>query len=243
MKPYRHRRQHRGHRFRYGIGHWNNHRLHTQHFHSGQKRKSGRRRWVLVVGGVVGLVVIALLILGGLSYRSLLHARDQLDDARATMTQALGNRDQLDTLSGRQHAKMEIAKVKADAVSARSGLQSSWALKVLGQLPLLDTQRNGLLQLVTDVETTTDVGDQLLQQVDKLTANSSGTTVSLPDLRDLDAMVIAGRNQLAQSNRPNNGLWGPLGSARDSFNAEDRKLTDLLGTGNDVLSYASLPRR
>jgi hypothetical protein len=33
-------------------------------------------------------------------------------------------------------------------------------------------------------------------------------------------------------------LWGPLGSARASFDAEDARLTALLGTGNSVLSYA-----
>ena len=205
--------------------------------HGGRSASTQRRRWILLGGSALAAIVIVLLVLGALSYRSISHARDQLNDAHAAISQALGNRHQLGTEAGRQQAEREIARVREDANAARSTLDSSWALKVLGKLPLLSTQREGLLQLVDDVETTATSGDLLLQHVNRLTADSSGTTVSLPDLSALQQSVATAHARLAESNRPSNGLWGPLGSARDSFNTEDRKLTDLLATGNQVLSY------
>ena len=185
----------------------------------------------------MGIILVTVVVLGVLSYRSISHARNQLNDARVAISQVLSDRQQLGTLAGRQRAKQEIARVTEDARAARSTLDSSWAFTVLGKLPLLSNQRQGLLQLVDDVETTATSGDQLLKRVNMLTADSSGTTVSLPDLRALYQSVSAAHAKLAASNRPNSGLWGPLGSARDSFNIEDQKITNLLATGSQVLHY------
>jgi hypothetical protein len=181
--------------------------------------------------------VVALLVLGFLSYRSISRARDTLNQAHATIVQALGDRQQLNTAAGRQNVAREIVQVQADAARARATLQSSFGLKVLGSLPFLSAQRAGLTQLVDDVGTTASVGNELLQKVNKLVASSSGTTVSLSDLRQLQQSVASAHAQLANADRPSSGLWGPLGSARATFNIEDKKLTNLLGTGNQVLSY------
>lgn len=236
MTPYRHRRQRRAHRFRYGIRHWNKHRRNERHVHAGSSANT-HRRWLVVVVGVLGVLAIVVLILGALSYRSISQARDSLNQAHATISQALGNRQQLNTPAGREKAKLEIAQVKRYAADAQATLQSSFSLKVLGSLPLLSTQRSGLLQLVNDVETTATTGDALLSDITKLTNDSSGTTVSLFDLEQLTKSVAVAHAQLAAAIRPTSGLWGPLGSARQTFNREDQKLTALLGTGSRALSY------
>ena len=105
-------------------------------------------------------------------------------------------------------------------------------------MPFVDTQRQGLLQLTSDIKQTSAIGNKLLGQVNTLAANSNGATISLPQLARLQTSVSSARKALTSFNRSSRGLWGPLGSARDKFDTEDAKLTALLGTGNDVLSYA-----
>jgi hypothetical protein len=185
----------------------------------------------------VGLVIVALVVLGALSYRSISQARDSLASAHSTISNALGNRAQLDSPAGRVIAQREIDQVLADASKARQILESSSALTVLGKLPLMNTQRDGLLQLVNDVQSTAAAGNQILQEINSLSAHSSGTSVSLPDLQHLRATVASASVTLTEANRPAGSLWGPLGNARRQFDTEDAKLANLLSEGNDVLSY------
>jgi hypothetical protein len=85
---------------------------------------------------------------------------------------------------------------------------------------------------------TATLGGGLLQQLNTLAATTQGLTLSIPQLQSLQASVAAAHGQLSSFNRPSGSLWGPLGSARASFDTEDAKLTALLGTGSSVLSYA-----
>src|ERR1035441_3857315 len=81
-------------------------------------------------------------------------------------------------------------------------------------------------------------GNGLLQRVDTLAATTQGLNISIPQLQGLQTSVSSAHHQLTTLNRPSGGLWGPLGSARASFDTEDSRLAALLGTGSNVLSYA-----
>ena len=67
---------------------------------------------------------------------------------------------------------------------------------------------------------------------------SSGTNVSIPQLRQLQTTVAMAHQQFADFDRPSADLWGPLGTAQRQFDHEDAKITNLLGDGNRVISYA-----
>jgi hypothetical protein len=238
MTPYRHRRQHVAHRFRYGISHWKQHRQHEDHHHSARTGLITRRPWLFAGSSLVVLVVLGFLVLGVLALRSIIKAQHTLDSARNTISVALDNRQQLTSAAGRAKAQADIDAVEQDASSAYRTLHSSFGLKVLGELPLIHGQRQALLQLVEDVGRTASLGNGLLQQVNTLADTTQGLTIPIPQLKSLQASVISVHDQLSGLNRPSSGLWGPLGSARASFDTEDSKLTALLGTGSNVLSYA-----
>jgi hypothetical protein len=187
---------------------------------------------------VIGVVIVFLIVASFSSYRSLNQARRLLNQAHVTITASIGNESDLESPSGRATAQRGIAQVSADATEAEQELHSSFGLSVLGVLPLLHTQRQGLLQLVDNLRASATTGGVLLRQVDALANASAGTNISLPQLRELQVTVAAAHRQFASYDRPSAGLWGPLGTAQREFDREDVKITQLLADGNRVMSYA-----
>ena len=213
MRAHRHRRQRRVHLYRYGFLHWRRHMRHERHSHPVKMRKPRRRSLMWILGGAATIVLIAICALGVLSYRSLNDARNSLNRARATISAALNNRHQLASSRGRTNAKRQIAAVQRDAQAADATLRSSFALSVLGNLPIVGSQVQGVMSLTNDIRQTTSIGNNLLGQVNTLAATSNGATVSLPQLARLQASVSSAQKALTSFNRPSRGLWGPLVSA------------------------------
>ena len=172
------------------------------------------------------------------AYRSLSQARRLLNQAHVTITTSIGNESNLTSPSGRTKALLGVAQVSADAAQAEQDLHSSFGLSVLGVLPLLHTQRHGLLQLVDNLRASATTGGVLIRQVDALASASAGTNIALPQLRELQTTVAAAHKQFASYDRPSAGLWGPLGTAQREFDREDVKITRLLADGNRAMSYA-----
>jgi hypothetical protein len=241
LAPYRHRGQRRAHAYRHGARHWQKHRQRTQH---GHRRRVGRhakrsRRPVLLVAGVVVAIAIVFLVVAGLSaYRSLSSARTLLDEAHSTITTSIANEDTFETPAGRASALTALSRVSADASQADQELHSSFGLSALGVLPFLHTQRQGLLELVNNLDASATTGSTLLHQVDSLASASSGTDFDISQLRQLQTAVAVAHQQFAAFDRPSPGLWGPLGTAQRDFDREDAKITHLLSDGNRVISYA-----
>jgi hypothetical protein len=237
MTPYGHRRQRFAHRFRYGFSHWNQHRKHDSHHHAPVEGIDWRA-WKVAGTGLFVVVVLAVLVLGALAARNIVRAQHSMNAARATISAALDNRHELTTPVGRAQAGAAINAVQLDVNLAYALVNDSFAVNFFGSLPVLHGQIQGLLQLIQDAGQTATLGAGLLQQVNTLAASTQGLTISIPQLQTLQASVASAHTQLASLNRPSGGLWGPLGSARASFDAEDARLTALLGTGSSVLSYA-----
>ena len=237
MTPYHHRQQRIGHRFRYGFSHWNQHRKHQSHHHA-PVQGIDWRAWKVAGTGLFVLLVLVVLVLGALAARNIVRAQHSMDAARATISAALDNRHELTTPAGRTQAGVDINAVQLDVNIAYNAVHNSLALNVFGSLPILHGQIQGLLQLIQDAGETATLGGELLQQVNTLAATTQGLTISIPQLQSLRTAVASAHTQLSSMDRPSGGLWGPLGSARASFDTEDARLTALLGTGSSVLSYA-----
>lgn len=239
MAPYRHRQQRTGHRFRYGPVHLVRHQRGTRHQHDIPAPKALRRkRRLRLVPLALGVVLLVLLVLGAMAYRSLVDARNSLEAARGVITQALNDRHQLLSAGGRARAGAEIAEVEAAAGEAEHTLHDSAGLSVLGALPVLDTQRRGVESLTGDVHDVAATSRTLLGEVDALVAQSSGTTVSLADLRRLEAQLTVSQKSLSGADRPAAGLWGSLARARSQFDAQDRRLVTYLAQGRRAVGYA-----
>jgi hypothetical protein len=237
MTPYGHRQQRFAHRFRYGFSHWDQHRRHQGHHHA-PVQGIDWRAWKVAGTGLFVVVVLVVLILGALAARNIVRAQHSMNAARATISAALDNRHELTTPVGRAEAGAAIEAVHLDVELAYALVNDSFAVNFFGSLPIIHGQIQGLSQLIQDAGQTAALGGGLLQQVNTLAATTQGLTISIPQLRSLQASVASAHAQLSSMNRPSGGLWGPLGSARASFDAEDARLTALLGTGSSVLSYA-----
>lgn len=243
MPGLRHRGQRRFHRYRHGPRHLFTHFRGTTHSHRRRvappvRRRTSRRPYLLLAGGVAVVVVIAVAVLGWLAVRSLERARTELDAARSAADGVVANPHVLLSAPGRTQAARALQQVRVDAAAARQTLGHSVGLSVLGVLPVVSTQRDGLLTLIDDLQTTAGTGSQLLQRVDALLAASHGTTVALPQLRALQQSVATAYRTLKPLDRPTGGLLGPLASARQTFDRADAKTTALLRQGEQVLDYA-----
>ncbi len=243
MAVHKHQQQRPWHEFRYGVRHFLKHRRGERHSHRRRQlsavQKEYKRRgifiWlcvgvfvVLVVGGVLALSV----------WHSFTSARSSLNSARSTITQLENDRHELLSAQGRIAAERSLTQVSADAARAERALRSSASLKVLGWLPIIDTQRQGVLNLVSDVQTTASTGKGLIGQVNTLVADSQGASVSIPQLQLLQSDVATARTKLGRLNRPSSGLLGSLGDARAKFDEADAKLTHQLARGQQILGYA-----
>ena len=202
------------------------------------RAKPSRRTVLVVAGAVVAVAVIFLLVAGLSAYRSLSSARTLLNEAHATITSSISNENNLVSPAGRASALAGLDQVTAEASQADQELRSSFGLSALGVVPFLHTQRQGLLQLVDNLGTSATTGGTLLRQVNALASASSGTDVSIAQLRQLQTTVATAHQQFADFDRPSTGLWGPLGTAQRQFDHEDAKITGLLADGNRVISYA-----
>jgi hypothetical protein len=243
MAVHKHQQQRPWHEFRYGVRHFLKHRGGKKHGHRRRQlsavQKENKRRSILIwlcVGIFLMLVVGGVLVVS--AWHSLTEARSSLNNARSVITQLENNRHELLSAEGRTAAEQSLTQVSADAVKAEQTLRSSTSLKVLGWLPIIDTQRKGVLDLVSDIQTTANTGNGLIGQVNTLVADSQGASVSIPQLEVLQSDVAIAKAKLKRLNRPSSGLIGSLGDARVKFDDADTTLTNQLARGQQILGYA-----
>ena len=125
-----------------------------------------------------------------------------------------------------------------DASNASTTLDTSIGLKVLGKLPYLSDQRNGMESLVDDTGTTASTAAGLLQKVNALVAQSTGTTVSIDALESLQQSMVQAQATMEGLDRPVGDLFGPLGTARRDFDQQVGRIATDLGRGNQTIGYA-----
>ncbi len=240
MAIYRHPDQRRAHLLRHGPFHLLAHLRSVKHGHQRViVDPEVRIRNIYIYSGIgIGLIVIALAVMAFVSYLSVRRAENDLSGARSIISNDLADKAMLTTSSGRAQLADDIASVQKDAAEATASLKGSTSLSLLGHLPVIGTQRTGVISLSNDVETAATDASALLTVLDNLLANSHGTTVSLPALSSLEVYVNQGRKQLAGLERPASGLLGPLASARRSFDKEDVKLVRLLSLSSRTINFA-----
>jgi hypothetical protein len=241
VPPYKHREQHSLHTIRYGPRHWYRHHiLKVGHKHRARLyTKSLRRKRLKLIGGFAATVVLlAVVLLGLTALRAVLSAKHSVDAAQAVINEDLANKSLMQSSDGRAALAGEIQTVANSVATAEHTLKTSFGLRVLGDLPFLNTQRNGLLTLVNDVGVTANTATELLQRLDTVVNDSSGTTVSLPALHALEQSVVQARTTMAPLDRPSGDLWGSLGTARRTLNDKVVEMNTLLARADKTLSYA-----
>jgi hypothetical protein len=239
---YSHKEQRRYHLLRHGYRHYRQHVEEQRHRHERsvksvdpEAQKRIRIGMSLFVLGVIVAAGIALVIL---AYGPVNAARNDLTQAKTLITQDLDNKTLLTTASGRNELAYDVESVSRDAAEANQSLTGSEPLRLLGYLPVLGTQRNGIIQLSSDLETATNVATAMLNQLTTLTDESHGTTVNLPALAGLQFLVVDGHKDLSTLNRPTSGLLGPIATARSDFDREDAKLIRLLSLSAKTIAFA-----
>jgi hypothetical protein len=161
-----------------------------------------------------------------------------MNQARAIIERDITDKQLFLSARGRAIVATNIQTVANDAARASAALHSSFGISILGHVPYLSDQSNGILELVSDVSVTASTGSALLRQVDELASQSQGTTVSLAGLQSLQASISRAKITLAGQDRPAGDLIGPLGTARRQFDQELGKITTDLNRGSQTISYA-----
>lgn len=240
MPIFKHRQQRRAHLIRYGPRHLVRHLRNEQHGHFVVIANPTETRHNLAVYAALagGALVLALIALVAFSIHPLSSARADLNSARILIGNDLHNRALLTTATGRSQLLQDIGEVSEDAAQADQAITNSASLRILGSLPVLNTQRDGLITLSTDVEKASAVATSMLDSLDNLVSTSHGTTVSLPALAQLEFLLAAGRVDFRALDRPASGLIGPIGSARTAFDTEDTKLVRLLKLSVNTIAFA-----
>jgi hypothetical protein len=240
VATYRHRQQKPLHGIRYGFRHFADHFISgTGHPHAGRSHKVRRPGTLIrrLVGAALVVVILVLVLLALSATLSVVRAKDSLQSARALIAQSLADKQAFLSTSGRAHLDDTIMAVFDDAAAAADDLHGSLGLKVLGHLPYLSSQRNGLLALADDTGTTAGTFGTLLHQADDLIDQSNGTTVSLSALHAFQHSVLQAQGVISRLNRPVGHLFGPLGRARRSFDHEISTISADLTRGNEGLTY------
>lgn len=252
---YRHRKSRPLHEFRYGLGHYRQHRQGIRHGHRRSesatpvRRTKGSWRGVpqpvrlrefrfqLLRGVAVGAFAIFTwaLLVGGYT---LFAAQHNLRQAQHDATQIIDNRTMLLGESGRTLAATYLDDARRNAYEADHKLSDSAALHVLSWIPFLGTQVTSLTQDAHAVDVAAVEGQALLQKADGAANASHGTYVSLPDLAALDQQVHVSRQHLMALHQSASGLVGPVRTVREQLNAQLDTLTRLLGNAGDALNYA-----
>jgi hypothetical protein len=185
--------------------------------------------------------VLLGIALGVSAAYSILKAKDSLDQAHQIVSEITDNPNQLLTPEDRSKTMQRIAQLDADVAAAQHTLDVSPGVWAMWALPYLHTQRQVVMDLLTDLRTAAGNGQTLLTTVNRLSSASHGTTISLPELRQLHAQLVTARDQMAPLSEQSGGLLPllpPLAHALSEFDRQDAHLTGLLSDGSQLSDYA-----
>jgi hypothetical protein len=241
VPAYRHREQHPLHSLRFGVRHFSDHHISkVKHPHARPVKVPSirKRRRRIAAGVVAGVVALVVLVLGISAFRSLMSAKSTMAAARLVIEKDLSNKQIFLSSSGRVVLAADIRTVYDDASNASTELHDSIGLKVLGKIPYLSDQSNGMESLVGDTGTTALTASVLLDKVNALVAQSTGTTVSLGALQGLQQSITQAHTVMERVDRPVGDLLGPLATARREFDRQVDRITSDLTRGDQTVGYA-----
>ena len=243
MTRHRHERQRPRHEYRHGINHFLLHFRGKKHPHKrrvvtdADRRTKSVRRGVVIIA-IAGTFVIVALSIFSVS-RSLKSAHKSLVAAQTSIDSIDSGTSALLTSEGRTRARSLLEQASAQSASAQAAMNDSFLTVVLAKIPIAGAEVRGVFSLADDSYAASREGISLLNQVDILNSKSSGTTISLTGLTSLQKGVSSSAVTLAALEHSAGWLYGPVRSARVSFNARISKVVTELGRGESILGFMS----
>ena len=210
----------------------------SRHRHRNRHRRQAWRRASLVLGLLgAGFGAFAVLL-----YLDIDRARDRLATARVSLQAAIADPNALRTDEGRAATGEKVTAAAQSVAAARDAARGSVPLSLTRWMPGLGGQRTGLLRLIDDAATATNAGLDLLVKLDSATARTQlvDGQVPLAGLRTFGVDMRSASGVVGGLVRGADGLWGPLGDARRTFDDVARSTASRLVGGADAVD-AALP--
>jgi hypothetical protein len=187
---------------------------------------------------VVALVVVGL---AASATYSALKAKHLMDEARTMVSEITASSHSVQSAQDRSHTRELIDRVDADITQAQHLLNTSPGILAMWVVPYLHSQRQAVINMLDDVHTVAQSGKKLLATLNELAATSHGTTIALPELRQLHAEIGAAQSQFGPMSHQPGGflpLLPPVNHAVQAFDRQDARLVALLSDANQLSSYA-----
>ncbi len=131
----------------------------------------------MVIGG---LLLAAFAVLAAAGFRDLRTARNRLLAAKNTLSETAAHTSSLAAADGRASATQRIDSAIDEVTVAGTTVNGSFALRVARFIPLLSTQRSGVVRLIADSRTALGSTRTLLASVDGLAAQGKVTGARVP---------------------------------------------------------------
>ncbi len=189
---------------------------------------------------MVGGLVLLGVAFGALALRDVLTVRSQAADARAMVQSALDDSASLRSHEGRVAALTRIDAGIAGLRQSRRALLDSRALSVADGIPLLRSQRAGLLQLLDDSQVAVGAGRELVARVDALAEQNQIRDGSIPlqGLAESAAALRTAGETVGTVADGARGPWAPVGAARRQFDELAESGSRRLLDGADAVGAA-----
>ena len=180
---------------------------------------------------------MALIVVLAGAARDLAATRDRLERARASLDVLRGDAGRFVDGGRRRAARSEIRAARTELSAARRTLERSGFVSVVSIVPGVAYQRDGLSQLISDVDATAHAADRLLRAVEALERPGppGEPAVPLPRVAAFEAEVRSAAKELRRVTRGPRGLWGPLAEARADFERETGPTGVRLETAADTI--------
>ncbi|MDQ1377682.1 MAG: hypothetical protein QOE15_1855 [Acidimicrobiaceae bacterium] len=200
---------------------------------------------------IAGGIFVILLILAAAGWRDLMSARSRLVSAKGTLDQIVTHPAVLNTGEGRSVTTQQLTFAVDEVTVARHIIGGSFPLKLARLIPVVSSQRSGLLRLVDDSATALTAGHNLVVEADRLVAEGkvNGAQVPIGSLATFETDLRKAGATISGLRRSSGGLLGPVGRARRQFNtlATDtgsRLLNDAdaVGVGQSLLGSGGARR-
>ncbi|NNN21390.1 MAG: DUF4012 domain-containing protein [Acidimicrobiales bacterium] len=199
-----------------------------------RKRKWLKRViWALIIG-----ICFAFLI-SIFAWRDLSSARSNLEQAKSVLDSLQSNvTNKIGSRTGRSETEVSLAKALTSANAAEQKINSSLSLDVLDEIPLVNTQINGVKSIASDADAAIKMGQQLLAQLDHISGAGSFQNGQIPlgQISSLQVMATQDSNSIQSMIKPASGLVSSISAARNDFNKVATKLDDELVTASQSLA-------
>jgi hypothetical protein len=172
---------------------------------------------------------------------SALKAKHLMDEARVMVSEITTNPHSVLSAQDRRHTRELIDRVDADVTQAQHMLNTSPGILAMWAVPYLHSQRQAVMNVLGDVQTVAQSGTKLLSTLNDLAATSHGTTIAIPELRQLRTEMKTAQSQFGPMSHQSGGflpLLPPVNDAVQAFDRQDARLVALLSDGTQLASYA-----